>query len=241
MTRRRGFALAEALVVIVLLGILASIATHTMTESMATAKYEHTKKELEQLALAIVGDPSVYVAGARSDFGYVGDVGALPPDLDALVTNPGGYSTWHGPYISRNFDSDDFKKDAWGVLYVYSDTLLRSTGSGSNIDKIIASSTADLLANSIEGCVVDASGDVPGPVYRDSLQLELVYPEGSGGLATASTNPTATGNFSFSGIPIGNHSLRLIYLPDSDTTTYTVSVMPGRTVKLDLGFPADLW
>ena len=236
-----GFTLIELVIVIILVGILATIATRKMSVSIETAQYEQTKKELDQLAYAIVGNPEVYVNGARADFGYVGDVGALPPNLDALVQNPGGYATWDGPYMATGFESDGFKKDAWDVNYVYTDTLIRSTGSGSNIDKLFANSSADLLNNVVEGVVVDAGSAMPGAVYKDSLVIRLTFPDGSGGTTTALTNPDTKGNFSFSNVPIGAPRLTLIYLPDSDTVSYNVSINPGSVVKLSVVFPADLW
>jgi len=236
-----GFTLIELVIVILLVGVLATIATRKMSVSIETAQYEQTKKELDQLARAIVGNPEVYVNGARADFGYVGDVGALPPNLDALAQNPGGYATWDGPYMATGFKSDGFKKDAWDVNYVYTDTLIRSTGSGSNIDKLFANSSADLLNNLVEGVVVDAGSTMPGAVYKDSLIVRLIYPDGSGNYTTALANPDAKGNFSFSNVPIGAPRLSLIYLPDSDTVSYNVSINPGGVVKLSIVFPADLW
>jgi prepilin-type N-terminal cleavage/methylation domain-containing protein len=236
-----GFTLIELIMVIIIAGVLATVAARKMTASIEAAKYEQTKKELDQLARAIVGNPETYSSGARADFGYVGDVGSLPPDLDALARNPGGYSTWNGPYIDTGFGGDDFKKDAWNTLYTYTDTLLRSTGSGSNIDKVFAVSTAALLNNTIIGYVVDADNDIPGADYKDSLIVQLIYPNGTGSMTTASVNPNGKGNFSFANVPIGNHTLRVIYNPDTDTVSFTVSVPPGRTVKMPVIFPADLW
>ncbi|MFQ5498939.1 MAG: type II secretion system protein [Candidatus Zixiibacteriota bacterium] len=238
---QQGFTLVELVIIIVILGVIASFAARTMNQSIDTAKYEHTKTELDQLALAIVGNSDLYARGARSDFGYVGDVGSLPPNLDALTANPGGYSTWNGPYIETGAAADDFKRDAWGTLYTYTDTLLRSTGSGSNIDKTFANSSADLLANSLSGYVVDAGGEVPGSVRKDSLSIAIIYPDGSGSTTTVTTTPNAHGNFSFSGLPIGSHTLRIIYLPDADTANYSIGIGPGTTNNMEITFPADLW
>lgn len=237
----RGFTLIELVIVIIIVGILASVAVRKLGTSLETARYEHTMKELNALAEAIAGNPSLYAEGARTDFGYVGDIGSLPPNLDALVTNPGGYSTWDGPYISRGLDQNEFKTDGWAVSYTYIDTLIRSTGSGGNIDKLFAISSSAILNNTVQGYLVDADDEMPGVIYRDSLEIRLTYPDGSGSLTTSTINPTAQGSFSFSGIPVGNHTLRVIHIPDSDTTTYTVSVTPQSVIRMAVTFPADLW
>jgi len=237
-----GFTLIELAIVIVIVGIITSVAVINMSSSLDTSKAESTKTELDALAYAIVGNPQLATNGARTDFGYVGDVGALPVNLDALVQNPGGYSTWKGPYIDRgNASTDDFKKDGWGVNYNFTDTLIRSTGGGSNIDKIYAPTRASLLSNTISGYVVDASHSMPGTTYKDSLSLRLTIPNGSGGTSVTSTNPDAQGSFNFSNVPIGNHTMTAIYVPDSDTMRYNITVKPSSTVKLDIIFPHDLW
>lgn len=237
-----GFTLIEMVITIVIVGIITSVAVINMSSSLDTAKYEGTKSELDELAFAIAGNPALINNGARSDFGYAGDVGGLPPNLDALVQNPGGYTTWGGPYISRaDSASEAYKKDGWGVDYTYSDTLIRSTGSGSNIDKIFAPSSSDLLSNTITGYVVDASHSMPGTIYRDSLSLRLTYPNGAGATTTASTNPDSKGKFTFTGVPVGNHYLAAIYIPDSDTLRYNITVTPNSVIMLDIVFPHDLW
>ncbi|MCP4684429.1 MAG: prepilin-type N-terminal cleavage/methylation domain-containing protein [bacterium] len=241
LSNQRGFTLVEIVIVILIIGLLAGVATMKMNESIETARYEQTKNELDQLARAMAGNPEVYAEGARSDFGYVGDVGGLPPNLDALVLNPGGYTTWDGPYIGAGINGDDFKKDAWGAVYAYSGSSMRSTGSGMNIDKVFATSSGALLSNRVEGVVRDANLTMPGTAFTATMQLQLVYPDGTGSMTIATTNPDLYGKFSFAGVPIGGHWLRAIYTPASDTTAFPVTVYPNRDVKLDIIFPADLW
>lgn len=240
MNNRRGFTLIELIMVIVIIGILAGIAVMKMASNIDSAKFEATTAEMDNLARAIVGNPDTYTDGAQSDFGYVGDVGALPPDLDALAFNP-GYATWKGPYLSGQFADDDFKKDAWNVDFIYGGTFIRSIGSGSNIDKIIASSANELLANAIHGVLLDGNNTPPGDAYVDSVIIDLIFPDGAGGIVHAPTMPGADGSFDFSEVPIGSHTLRVIYLPANDTVDYDLSIIPGNDAYVTLNFPADLW
>jgi prepilin-type N-terminal cleavage/methylation domain-containing protein len=235
-----GYTMIELVIVIIVIGILAGVATMKLTASLETAKFEATRAEMEQLACAIVGNVAINASGAQNDFGYIGDVGAMPPNLDALVINP-GYTTWNGPYISKNQDNDDFKKDAWNKEYIFVDTLLQSTGSGSNIDLVFASSAAALFENTISGYLVDAGGTPPGTDYADSIAVQLLYPDGAGGMATAISPIGSDGSFEFSTIPIGDHILQAVYIPDNDTIEYHLNVNPGKEVFVTVAFPADLW
>ncbi len=99
----RGFSLIELVVIIVALGIVAAVAVKSMPGLIEDKRRLETEREMETLAEAIVGDPGLSQNGCRSDFGYVGDIGAFPPNLQALVQNPGGYSSWHGPYLPPGF------------------------------------------------------------------------------------------------------------------------------------------
>jgi len=237
----RGFTLIELVIVILIIGVIGTVATLRMGESIETARYEQTKQELDQLATAIAGNPRIYSNGAGSDFGFVGDNGALPTTLDELVQNPGGWTTWDGPYVESGPNGDDFKRDAWNSNYVYTDTLLRSTGSGANIDKLIAVSSAVLQSNVVSGYVVDANMEPPTAGFVDSVTIVLTYPNCTGGFAQPSMHPDTHGRFSYANVPIGNHSLWVVHEPTSDTMAYSVTVYPERNISLDIVFPADLW
>ena len=98
-----------------------------------------------------------------------------------------------------------------------------------------------MISNSVSGYLLDANSEMPGIVYNDSISIGLIYPNGSGAVTTTSINPNANGEFSFSGIPVGNHTLRVIYIPESDTADFNLCVTPACAAKIEILFPADLW
>lgn len=242
-----GYSMIEMIVVIIIIGILASVAMRSMRTVSDTGRTEQTKTELDQLAWAVAGNPDLASGGSRTDFGYVGDVGAMPPNLAALVNNPGGYATWDGPYIKDDFYAStgsaesEYGFDAWGVNYGFSGVTITSTGSGTTITRNIANSTADLLYNTVSAAVTDIDNTPPGTIYRDSVKLVLTYPDGSGSTAGIEKYPTANGFVQFNSVPIGLHTLRLIYLPTGDTMTRRVAVNTGEDYYTDLHYFANVW
>lgn len=239
--RQSGFTLIELVIVIIMLGALTSIAVRQFGESTETAKMEHSRREMNALVKAIAGDPATYNHGSQADFGYVGDNGALPTSLDHLLSNPGGWSTWDGPYVETGFSTTDFKTDGWGTSYSIVSAALRSTGSGTTYDVPIANAVSALTSNTVSGTVVDASQSAPGSVYKDSIRVLVSYPNGSGATTTGTATPTARGEFTLSGIPVGNRTLRIIYLPSTDTISYAIVVLPGKGARIDAIFPHDLF
>jgi len=242
--KNSGFTLIELVLIIVILGIIGSIALRSMQPVLERARADATMKEMMELEYAIIGNPDLISDAARTDFGYVGDVGSLPPDLDALATNTGSYSTWKGPYVRGDFveNPDDFKKDAWGDLYAYAGGIsILSNGGGTVMTRNFAQAAAELTSNTVRGSIFDGLGSIPGGNNSD-IAVTIIFPDGNGSMASLSVIPGLDGSFSFdNAIPIGNHLLRGVYSITNDTTARYVSVAPGSTAYGELRFPGGLW
>lgn len=241
----RGFTLIEVLLVIIVIGIMAAVAFKSMDVALDNSRWDATTQEMEKLSWAIAGNSDLYANGVRADFGYVGDVGSLPPNVDALVTNPGGYATWRGPYIQNDFtqNPNDYKTDAWGNLYTYTGGVtIASGGSGGNpITKQYANAAADLTANTVQGVVTDGQGNAPGS-SASNVSVRIAYPNGSGGTTTAITNPNSSGNYSFANVvPQGIRTVTAIYTPTNDTLVRNAVVLPKSTTLVDIKFRGNLW
>jgi len=242
LTECSGFSLIEVVLVVLIMSILASVAAQKYTGVMEQTRMDTTREEMTQIGEAIVGNPALTSGGVRSDFGYVGDVGALPTDLDALVNNPGGFATWNGPYVRSDFEqhANDFKQDSWGANYEYDGGVrLTSNGSGSAITKQFATSSAVLTSNTVQGVLTDGLNNPPG-ARAPFVEISIRYPDGAGALTTSSVFPASGGNFSFgSVIPVGNHEITASY--EVDTVVRYVSVLPGSAAIVNFRLPGDVW
>ncbi len=242
--QKSGFTLIELILIIIIIGIVASVALKSMLPAAENARVEATLGEIENLSRAIIGNPGLITDGIRIDFGYVGDIGALPPTLDALVANPGGYSAWNGPYIQNSFveNTDDYKKDAWGDFYTYGGGVtISSNGGGSPITKQFAGDISELVANTVTGNIYDGLGDAPGD-SSSSVSVIITIPDGAGSTISLATTPGSDGSFTFANsIPIGNHLITGIYSATNDTTARYLSVIPGSTIYCQMRFSGSLW
>src|SRR5512137_2401815 len=97
----RGFTLMELLVVLLIIGILSTVALRTMDTVRDRSLFDQTAAEMQQIVKAITGDPSLISEGRRTDFGFYGDMGRLPDSLPELVRNTSNSPRWHGPYLRR--------------------------------------------------------------------------------------------------------------------------------------------
>jgi prepilin-type N-terminal cleavage/methylation domain-containing protein len=238
---QHGFSLIELTMVLMALGIMLAIAMQSMTSSMADSRRVNTEREMSAIADAIVGDAEIMQDGRRSDFGYVGDIGEFPPNLSALYTDPGGLTTWNGPYLTLDHtqDSTGYLYDEWGAAYSYSGgTTISSSGGGSALTHKIANAEADYLLNTVRGTVRDFESYPPGAVKKDSVKILFEIPKGASGMVTKVLYPSSDGAFSVDSVPAGQRTVRFVYIPTNDTVKRIYTVLPRHKndPSLDVAF-----
>jgi prepilin-type N-terminal cleavage/methylation domain-containing protein len=239
----RGFSLVELTVVIVIIGILTALAMQSMTKAVEDTRTVVTRREMAMLGKAIVGDPELTAGGVRTDFGYFGDVGAFPPSLRELYQNTYGLGTWNGPYLPPRLvgDSTGFRTDEWGKPYGYAGGVtISSTGSGQTINCKFADATTDYLINTFRATIRDGADSLPGPVLKDSIDVRVIFPNGSGGLAANTCHPDSLGAFSLDSLPTGKHPLTIVFRPEADTLSRYVTVFPRHKGVQNFKF-ASAW
>jgi len=245
-SRTRGVTLLELLVVLMILSIILTAAVKTWDVTLERGRAETTSRKLNQLVNVIVGEPEYIVAGHRADFGFVGDVGRLPNNLEELVVFPGGDSSrWRGPYLRATFNEspDGFRIDGWGdtIIYNKESLFVRSYGGRGYADKtrwqtaFSPYSLDDLTNDTLDGRIVDVRGASP-PADSEriitGLKVTLYYPI-EGKLTALERRGAEAAHFTYTGIPQGTHRLVALYANvfsppvESTMTTADVTVYPG--------------
>lgn len=96
---RAGFTLIEIMVVVIIIGILAGLAGVKVANRVAQGQETGARGNLQTISMGIAL--------------YEVDNGALPANLAALMSSPGGANNWRGPYL------DVLPKDPWGNDFQY--------------------------------------------------------------------------------------------------------------------------
>jgi prepilin-type N-terminal cleavage/methylation domain-containing protein len=106
-----GFTLLELLLVLFIMGLLATTATIMVDGLDTQSRYDETKRRMLMIKHAIAGDPQRIINNQPDISGFVADIGRPPETLSELVeqgeTLPGykldegtGLSSgWRGPYL----------------------------------------------------------------------------------------------------------------------------------------------
>lgn len=99
---QRGFSLIELMIVMIILGLIASLVGPRLFGKLGKAKQKTAKTQIEMLMATLDA--------------YRLDVGSYPTEqegLAALMKNP-GIDTWDGPYLKK-----EVPVDPWGESYAY--------------------------------------------------------------------------------------------------------------------------
>ncbi len=96
-----GFTLVELLVVLAILGLIATFAAPRVLKYLSGAKSDSARIQIESLATTL-------------DL-YKLETGKYPEILEDLVKKPAGADKWGGPYLKKK----TVPKDPWGKDFIY--------------------------------------------------------------------------------------------------------------------------
>lgn len=102
--RNAGFTLLEILVVLVILGLMASLVGPQVFKQLSGSKTKAAALQIQELSAAL-------------DL-YRLELGSYPSTeqkLDALIVKPRNVEGWNGPYLKKNV----IRKDPWGNDFQY--------------------------------------------------------------------------------------------------------------------------
>jgi type II secretory pathway pseudopilin PulG len=187
---QKGIAAIEVMVIVVALAIAATVAIPVFLQNYQVNRLNITRTRILQIKRAIIGEPENMIGHTRTSFGFVGDLGVLPLNLNQLL-NGAGYPSfqlqtnvwfgYRGPYLKNSASL----LDAWGNAISYNDSSvsgvlkeLRSMGDPNvNGDELVEYIYENEVFNFVSGNIRNKvlktiKTDYSGP-------LDIYYPNGN--------------------------------------------------------------
>jgi prepilin-type N-terminal cleavage/methylation domain-containing protein len=230
--RPAGFTLIESVATLAVVSVLMVGLAGVANSVLNRRQVDMTTDQMNEIRRAMTGNPVIIVNEARTAFGYLGDMGNFPANIQDLwvkgsqpefVFNTAKKTGagWHGPYLElRAIEyATALGTDGWGNNFSYSTTpavdptfgatvfaqflsLGPDRTAGGNDDITINFFKAETQSR-LQGYVKDNNGDVvPG------VNVTVNYPQ-NGVLTTASTVADDTGYYAINDIPYGNRSVTI--------------------------------
>lgn len=243
---RSGFTIIELVMIIALLSIVAVMGIEALGTTVDEERFDATISEMKLIRNSLLGNPESLNLGIRTNFGYLGDMGDLPTELQglaAILTIPTGATSysfnttanygmgWNGPYLNLSGPGQDITTDAFGTAYVYDNdgvnpASITSLGAdtaagGSGFDQDIVVLLPDQLRfSTVHGYILNN-----GSAFASTAVVELFTADGNGDLTTDTDSISAldAGHFEFTNVPYGYRSVK-ISIPN--TTSPTLEIGP---------------
>lgn len=213
--RPSGLSLLELVVVLAVLGILASAAAPALLQRILNTRVEATRAEMRSLYEGTVGP-----GGTATSFGFVGDIGrlpatfteliergSLPPYTTATVRNVG--MGWKGPYVNVGDSATDSLNDAFGRPYTgASSGQVQSAGAdgiAGNSDDLVYPPSPAVITGTATVSVKTITG---GKTINDPAGYDVRLYYSNDGAEAFLTD--GAGPFIFTSVPMGLHAVQVI-------------------------------